>query len=291
MRINVACSNNNGVRWESSDSVNLQASINGGAFRTVGRFMGKGTPVVGSNLGIDSNLDGAITGADPLTNVDQTAFATYIFNIPGTGSNLRWRIDADEAGGTEEFAFDNIQILGTVIVPVKWADFSGRQIDETVKLEWATTEEVNVTNFEVQRLSGEGVYSSIGIVEAHGSPSGYTFVDEHPAAGINLYRIMQVDADQSFTYSDVVELNFVPTFRIAVFPNPMHDGCTLSIEGEPVSGKLSIIDNLGRIHRSVSLHAVSELQIGREGLAEGLYHLRLDLVNGRSFTKKLLVHD
>ncbi len=291
MRINVACSNNNGSRWESADSVNLHVSINGGPFRTVGRFMGKGTPTVGSNLGIDSNLDGAITGADPVTNVDQTTFATYTFNIPGSGANLRWRIDADQAGGSEEFAFDNIQILGTVIVPVKWASFSGRQLDETTKLEWSTTEEVNVANFEVQRLSGEGEYSSIGTVTANGTPSNYTFIDEHPAVGINLYRIKQVDVDQSFTYSDVVELNFQPTFRVGLFPNPMNGGCTLTIEGEAVSGTLRIVDNLGRIHRSVELQNVSELEIGRENLAAGLYHLRLDLTNGRSFTKKLLVQD
>ncbi|MBL0018905.1 MAG: T9SS type A sorting domain-containing protein [Bacteroidetes bacterium] len=291
MRINVACSNNNGARWESADSVNLQASINGGAFRTVGRFMGKGTPTVGSNLGIDSNLDGAITGADPVTNVDQTTFATYTFTIPGTGSSLRWRIDADQAGGTEEFAFDNIQILGTVIVPVKWASFSGQQLDESVKLAWTTTEEVNVREFIVERLAGDGTYTPIGTVDAQGTPSSYDFIDPNPVSGINQYRIQQVDADNAFSFSDVIEVQVNPAYRTRLYPNPMNDGCRLVVEGEPVSGTLRIIDNVGRICRSVAVENASEIEILRENLEAGSYHIRLDLSNGRALTKKLLVHD
>lgn len=293
IRVNVACSNNNGTRWENADSINIQTSINGAAFRTVGRFMGKNAaPLVGDHLGIDGNLNGVYNaGVDPAADVDVTAFTTYTFNIAGTGANLRWKIDCDEVGGSEEFAIDNIQIFGTIIVPVKWASFTGHQLDQSVKLDWATTEEVNVRNFEIERLAGDGNYMTIGTVTANGMPSSYKFVDANPNAGTNVYRIRQVDADNAFTYSDAVEVNFTQTFKTVLYPNPMHDGARLAIEGEPVSGVLNVIDNLGRNHRVIPFENVNEIEIPRDGLGSGIYYLRMDLNTGRSFTKKLMVQE
>lgn len=110
----LATSGNNGSRWESADSLNLQVSFNGGtSYSTVGRFMGKGTPTVGNRLGIDGNLNGLYdVGIDPAANCDTVAFTKYTFNIPQTGSNMLFRLDLDQQGGSEELAFDHIEIKG-----------------------------------------------------------------------------------------------------------------------------------------------------------------------------------
>jgi hypothetical protein len=285
----VACSNN-ATRWETQDSVNVHASINGGAFRTVGRIMGNA--VANGNLIIDANLNGAYdAGSEATPLLDVSNMTMYTFNIPGTGSNLRVRLDFDQFGGTEPIAVDLIQVRGTVIVPVKWASFSGQQLDESVKLAWTTTEEVNVREFIVERLAGDGMYTPIGTVDAHGTASSYDFVDPNPVSGINQYRIQQVDADNAFSFSEVIEVQFNPAYRTALYPNPMNDGCRLVIEGEPVSGTLRIIDNVGRICRSVAVENTSEIEILRENLEAGSYFIRLDLSNGRALTKKLMVHD
>ncbi len=276
---------NNNTRWESADSINIQASLNAGAFRTVGRFVGDA--VAGGRLRIDANLDGVGEGAT----VDQSALTQYTFSIPGSGTNLRVRLDFDQLGGTEEIAVDLIQVRGNVIVPVKWASFTGHQLDDAVKLDWVTTEEVNVSTFEIERLHEEGTYTPIGTVLAKGQAGSYAFVDPNPAAGTNLYRIRQVDIDNNYTYSDVVEIHFAANFKTVLYPNPMHDGCRLAIEGDAVSGTLQLIDNTGRLLRTSTFENTQELQIERGNLPAGIYHLRLDLSNGRSFTKKLMIHD
>ena len=113
MSLYLATSNNNSMRWESTDSLNIQVSFdNGSTFQTIGRFMGKGTTVVGSNLGIDSNLDGVYDANDVTVNCDQTAFAQYTFPIPYIGSSMILKLDFDQAGGTEELAIDLIEIKG-----------------------------------------------------------------------------------------------------------------------------------------------------------------------------------
>ncbi len=108
----LATASNNGTRWETADSINIQAKIDGGTYRTVGRFMGDG--ISGGRLRIDANLDGAITGADPLTKCDTVAFIKYTFNIPGGGTSMNVRLDFDQYGGTEESAIDLIEVQGTL---------------------------------------------------------------------------------------------------------------------------------------------------------------------------------
>jgi hypothetical protein len=284
----VACSNNSGTRWESADSINIQVSINGGAFRTFGRFMGKGTPTVGANLGIDSNLDGAITGADPATNVDVANFTQYTFNVAGTGTNMRVKIDADQVGGTEELAFDQIEVRGVIIVPVKWASFTARQVEEVVDLNWVTTEEVGVREFQVERFSQAHGYLPIGTVAAHGEAGSYDFVDENPQAGINIYRIRQVDEDDAFTYSEAVEVTVAPTFRPLLYPNPMRDGARLSLSA-PATGILHLLDHTGRLVRIMPFEDVNELEIKRNGLPAGVYFLHLELREGKGWSQKLVI--
>lgn len=284
-----ACASN-ATRWETQDSINVQASINAGPFRTIGRIMGNA--VANGNLIIDANLNGAYdAGSEASPLLDISGMTKYSFNIPGSGTNLRVRLDFDQFGGTEETAVDLIEVRGTVIVPVKWASFTGHQVDESVKLNWATTEEINVAEFQVERLAGDGTYATIGTTAAQGMPGSYGFVDPSPAPGANLYRIKQVDADNSFSYSEAIEVMVAPTFNTLLYPNPMHDGCRLSIEGEPTSGILYLMDNAGRLLRSSSFENTNELSIERGNLTAGLYHMRIDLASGRSFTKKLMIQD
>jgi hypothetical protein len=288
----VACSANSGTRWESADSINIQTSINGGPFRTFGRFMGKGTPVVGANLGIDGNLNGAYdAGVDPATNVDVANFTQYTFNISGTGSNMRVRLDFDQMGGTEELAIDLIEVRGVLIVPVKWASFSGHQVNEAVELNWATTEEVGVREFQVERFSLAHGYQPIGAVKANGEAGSYRFIDRHPLTGANLYRIRQVDEDNAFSFSEIVEVSFTPRFSVVLYPNPMREGSRLVMAGEPATGTLLVLDPAGRVISSREFTDATELEIQRAGLPAGVYFARLDLKDGSAFTQKFIVQD
>ncbi len=110
----LATSNNNNVRWEVSDSINIKASFDGVNYFTVGRFMGNA--VTGGRLTIDENLNGAIDGAE-VTYCDRLDFTKYIFSIAGTGTSLTIKLNFDQAGGTEELGIDLIEVTGTFAAP------------------------------------------------------------------------------------------------------------------------------------------------------------------------------
>jgi hypothetical protein len=276
---------NNNVRWESADSINIQASLNAGPFRTVGRFTGEGR--TGGRLRLDANLDGTGEG----TAVDQNTLAQYTFSIPGTGSNLRIKLDFDQIGGTEEIAVDLIQVTGIVVVPVQWASFTAEQSDETVTLNWATTSEVNAKEYQIERLAGDGAYQSIGTVPATGQAAAYAFTDIAPVIGSNHYRIRQVDQDNSFTYSEVVEVNFAKSFEVSLYPNPTANNAQLSFNGTESSGRVLIFDGFGRFVRTIDFNKVTSVELQRNGLAHGLYHIRLEADGQAPVSKKLLIAD
>lgn len=287
----VACSGNNGLRWESTDSLNIKSSINGGAFRTVGRFMGKGDAVTGAHLGVDANLNGVYdVGIDPATDVSNVNFAQYTFTIPGTGSTMRLQLDYDQAGGSEELAVDQIRVTGNIVVPVRWASFTGRSLAGDVVLDWGTTEETNVRSFEVERWNDESGYSPIGMVAPKGSGSSYEFVDRQPNAGSNLYRIRQVDLDGTFTYSEVVAVEYAPTERILLHPNPSNNKCTVNWE-EAADGEIRIMDMTGRLIRSQGFQATNTAEISRADLPAGLYLVQVVTVQKALAPERLLFRD
>lgn len=286
-----ACSGNNGLRWESSDSINIKASFNGGPYRVVGRFMGKGDNITGAHLGIDANLNGVYNvGVDPATDVSTTTFTQYAFNIPGTGSTLSLQLDYDQVGGSEEFAIDQIRVTGTVLVPVRWSSFTGRASEGAVVLDWGTYEESNVAAFEVERWTEGAGYLPIGTVAPRGSGTSYEFTDRQPVDGENLYRIRQVDLDGSFTYSEVVAVEFTPSERLLLHPNPASGSCTVNWEA-PASGELRLLDMTGRLVRTQPFAATNSAEIIRGDLPAGLYLVQVVTARQALSPERLIFRD
>nr|MBZ1363183.1 Ig family protein [Dyadobacter fermentans]MBZ1363278.1 Ig family protein [Dyadobacter fermentans] len=73
----------------------------------------------------------------------------------------------------------------------------------TALLTWSTTEEVNSDRFEIERsLNGKG-WSTIGKVRSNGESSvlrNYTYTDDSPEKGENLYRLRMVDLDGTYAF-------------------------------------------------------------------------------------------
>ena len=74
----------------------------------------------------------------------------------------------------------------------------------------------------------------IGFVEGHGnsnSPKEYSYTDKELFAGGSKfqYRLKQIDTDGQFEYSDVVEVEVVPTqFELSQnYPNPFNPSTTI----------------------------------------------------------------
>jgi hypothetical protein len=76
---------------------------------------------------------------------------------------------------------------------------------------WTTAQERNTQTFIVQQ-SIDGVnWNDLSSMPASGTkntPSFYSYTHNKPSNGINYYRILQLDSDGKYTYSDIRSANF-----------------------------------------------------------------------------------
>lgn len=67
------------------------------------------------------------------------------------------------------------------------------------------------------------LFEKMGFVSGKGSPGNdYSFQDNIPRAGINYYRLRQIDNDGQFEYSGIIAINN-DSGIFAIYPNPGKD--------------------------------------------------------------------
>lgn len=95
--------------WDSTDSVIVQAQVDGGGFETILQFEAvAGSTNSNNEPAQDTNFDG--TGDSPALT---STFATFVASIAGTGSTLDLRITITNlTAADEDIAFDNLRITG-----------------------------------------------------------------------------------------------------------------------------------------------------------------------------------
>ncbi|MCF0061995.1 T9SS type A sorting domain-containing protein [Dyadobacter chenwenxiniae] len=134
------------------------------------------------------------------------------------------------------------------LLPVTLISFNVHKENTNAVLTWTTSQETNNKGFEIERSADGKHFEKIGFINPYSSGSdttqNYQFLDTSPLAGSNYYRLKQLDHDGKFAYSKMVHVNHLRTFQISVYPNPTIGD--LFVETEHVSGRLQVIDMLGR---------------------------------------------
>lgn len=116
------------------------------------------------------------------------------------------------------------------------------QVSAIALLYWQTSEEVNFDHFTIQRSQDGKRWVDIGRIRSQGestpeistlsgkiSNTYYTFVDNAPAEGENLFRLKMIDKDGSFAHSQIRALYFEPS--VLAYPNPVSHVLTLNWRG------------------------------------------------------------
>ena len=99
--------------------------------------------------------------------------------------------------------------FGAIILPVKLMDVTVTENKGKNLLQWKTATESNSDYFSIERSSDGQHFEAIGKVTATGFSTtimNYNFTDATPLTGMNYYRLVMVDKDNSKEYSNTVSV-------------------------------------------------------------------------------------
>lgn len=193
-------------------------------------------------------------------------------------------------------------------LPILLSYFSAYPLNSTdVQLDWVTAGEINSSRFDVERSINGKEWKKIKTVAAAGNSAierTYTMVDEkvfNPKASGDVtfyYRLKMADLNGSFEYSDVRQASFNGQSLIVgeIFPNPA--GLSSTYVQLPVSSLedsdilIDIYDSRGMkvtSNKSSVSRGNNNLRIGTGYLSTGIYHIRLSMLKGGTYDRKLVV--
>ncbi|MFC6221990.1 FG-GAP-like repeat-containing protein [Hymenobacter artigasi] len=225
--------------------------------------------------------NGSGTFAAPFTNPNPAVTGMLAMVVLG---------DVDNDGDLDALAISSSNALivrlnqGPAPLPVELAAFTATAAGPAaVRLAWATASEKNSLVFEVERSLDGRTFGRVGTVAAAGSsssPRTYGLLDNQvpkplsPQAPI-YYRLRQVDADGTFSYSPVRTVGLSGAAAgLALYPNPAHAG-TATLTGALPGTLVTVYDALGRQVTSAPADATGTAALALPvGLPAGVYVVR-----------------
>ncbi|MBL7728550.1 MAG: LamG domain-containing protein [Dinghuibacter sp.] len=154
------------------------------------------------------------------------------------------------------------------------------------RVSWITTNSSPQTVYEVERSAGGGVFSIIGRVNGCGNFNTncvYTFTDNLPLPGRNIYRVKAKSITGEISFSPVVRTEPVTNSYIQV----TEQGKTwLARTDMPVSGMVLYNSRGMRVFTGEKI--IPGLYMVQQPAMAGVYILHIVLANGERVTQKLL---
>lgn len=289
------------------DKMHVEVSTNGTTWIAVS---GRNTvKEPGTADGSTINGVNSLTGIYPFWHREVFDLSAYVGQ---TALRLRFRFTSaansvyiyDNDNG---FNIDDLTIITgatPTVLPVELTNFSGYNAGSTNILNWTTASELNTQSFIIERSTNGRDYEPIGTVVAAGNsrtPLSYSYIDEQPYNGENIYRLKMMDLDGKFKYSKLVSIvvrseenTLTKTGINSIFPNPTKENISVKFqvnEDESVYN-ISIFNAFGQIMKNEKMTFIKGeqiIKINTSGFANGQYIISFnDAIRGISYEQKFI---
>ncbi len=229
----------------------------------------------------------------------QPASLLSAFNGQASAGTWTLTVTDNETGDGGSLTAWGLIICSSVAtpLPVNWLSFTAAKgTGNSVNVYWSTANENQNNLYQIER-SGNGIqFAAIGTLPGGNNPTmlqQYFYIDGKPNAGVNYYRLKQVDKDGQFTYSAIVKVILnKKMLSWSVYPNPAHGQTTVKLQAAAKKLNIGLIDALGKVvYRNNLQNTVSGQQVNvpLQGLATGLYILKVE-ADGETRTEKIVVN-
>jgi hypothetical protein len=106
-------------------------------------------------------------------------------------------------------------------LPVTFVEVKAVRVEKEAKVIWKVANELNISNYTIERSLDGRTFIPVGSVVASGS-TNYSFMDTDPSV-MNYYRIRSIGNDGEKKFSQIVKLVFETSPSITIFPNPIKE--------------------------------------------------------------------
>jgi len=173
-------------------------------------------------------------------------------------------------------------------LPIELLTFSGNPTVNGNQITWSTATETNNDYFDLERSIDGIEFMKITTVNGAGnstSVKNYDHLDAKPFAGINYYRLKQVDNNGEYSYYTVIALNNVSEENkaVQVYPNPSNGSVTI-VASENIAS-LVIYNILGEV---VYSNSSDQQKIQFEPLTKGIYVISAISKEGKTITTRFV---
>jgi hypothetical protein len=194
----------------------------------------------------------------------------------------------------EYYVYTNVNVP----LPLKLVSFTGTRNTTGASLNWTTTNEVNVKDFELQRSVNGTDFTTVYTKNASGNNSTqlqayqYTDKDDVVLSGktVLYYRLKMNDADGNTSYSKLVMIGSSrEALAVALYPNPVSNSILqVQLAGALLTKtELQVQDISGRILSRQYVNAgvyTSAIPVNVAAMPTGMY--RLKIISGPNVTIK-----
>jgi len=183
-------------------------------------------------------------------------------------------------------------------LPATITQLKATPASSTIKLGWASLQETNFQEFEIERQAqNETSFSTIGTLRARGTSNSrteYEFNDANVQKNLLYsYRLKMVNNDGTYRYSNIAtsKLGSNKTFGFTIAPNPATTSINFTFNEQPAAGaQLIVYDVAGKrlaTFNAANMNAANAT-IDIASFSNGVYWLELN-DNGRKQTQKLVI--
>ncbi|WP_373549939.1 hypothetical protein [Haliscomenobacter sp.] len=168
---------------------------------------------------------------------------------------------------------------GVCILPIELTQFDAKLQDQGILVTWKTATELNNDYMVLERSANGQNFLEVTRIKGKGTTQEtqhYQYFDPNPLAGINYYRLRQVDFDGTTDHSKVVAITLDKGELMSIFPNPAKDRINIQTSLTLLAEEVFLLDALGR-RISLNLQGSPgwyEIKLPTE-LPAGNYWLRL----------------
>ena len=277
------------VSLSTLSSDNIKLAINGmPSLSQVGQQI-----PISVNATSSGNVTLSFTDLSALSGFEATLVDNYLNVQTDVRANPSYSFLIDKSIATT-YGDTRFKLLITppTVLSVNLSYFSARKSNSGSLISWASDSEVNAQKFEVERSINGSDFTTIGSIAAKGNSSSrteYSYFDNSPFAGINYYRLKQMDSDNTASYSKAASLDFslVNEGYFKVYPNPAIDLIKLDNINQPAGIILSILNLDGKMLKSTKIAKGEAPEMKVSDLISGVYVLKVEDQNTHTVLGKV----